>query len=192
MSAWIPLAIGGGLGLLRYMEAKKEAPRKRKIEETKARYYPWLRLAPETVDDPSLMENVLGGAMGGSQVASNLGLKLGGGEADVVPMEDFTNPDVPPPMEGEQQIVRQEHPLDGKIVGDDSYSDKYLKSKWFSPSQAEAAQTATMTETTFKARPDQHGRGQLLIQDAQGRWVPARTDDRFNPYRPYSTPWDVD
>lgn len=81
MSAWVPIAIGSGLGLMKYMEDKKDEPRKRKIEEAKARYYPWVGLAPKDVQKASVWDTVGGGALAGAQIASNLGLGFGGEEA---------------------------------------------------------------------------------------------------------------
>lgn len=82
-----PVLIGAALGAAQQYEQQKQADRQRKVEAAKARYSPWTGVEPGTVQDPSAMKNIGGGAMTGYMMGGAGGA---GGEA-AAPMPEYDN-----------------------------------------------------------------------------------------------------
>lgn len=172
MSAWIPLAVGSGLGILKYMEEKKDEPRQRKIEQTKARYYPWLGLAPQTVKSPSLWGHLGAGASQGLGVAHLLGLGFKGAEGE--------EGEVPVLGDGSNSLGEEEFNAYDRYVANPETDRQigappaYVPPGWQAPQLTpEQVQTQRM-EQSFQVRPDQgpmSTAGRMYYDPMRGVWM---------------------
>lgn len=70
---WIPLAVGAGVGLLRNQMQASAAADERKRQAAITRYSPWTNMKGQTVQDPDMLGNVLGGAVTGAALGQSAG-----------------------------------------------------------------------------------------------------------------------
>ena len=77
MSPWLFPAIGAGVGLLKYGGDKEAAKRERHLQATLMATAPWTGVGPDkgSVDDPTILGNVVDGGMLGLKAAHSLGAR---------------------------------------------------------------------------------------------------------------------